>query len=133
MTPSDIGKNEIKRNGEESNTRTLSAVIAHEIIHSSLEDKLGLIKYKMLPSWKNEGYCDYVARESSYDEKLGWSQICNNEEGDSSSFNYFKYKTFVQYLVEEEKVSLDTFLIKDFSMESVAFKSKRFLCPIISE
>lgn len=130
LAPSDIGKNEIKRNGPENNTRTLSGVVAHETTHSGLEDKLGLFEYKTLPTWKNEGYCDYVAQESSFDEKLGWTQICdNNDEVDVPSFTYFKYKTYVNYLLEKEIVTLDTFLTEDFDVESVALKSKRAFCP----
>lgn len=130
LTQSDIGKNEIKRNSPENNLRTLSGIIAHETTHSGLEDELGLFKYKMLPSWKNEGYCDYIAKESSYDEKLGWTQICeNNGEEGPPSFRYFKYKVYVQYLIEEEQVSGDTFLVKDFDPETIAFKSRKVLCP----
>ncbi len=135
LSRSDIAKNEIKRNGPENNTRTLSGVIAHETIHSVLEDKLGLIKYKMLPNWKNEGYCDYVAKGSSYDEKLGWAQICEDdlEEVEVPSFAYFEYKTYVHYLLDEEKVALDSFLTEDFDMKRVALKSKKAFCPSISK
>lgn len=134
LAPSNIGNNEIKRNGSENNTRTLSGVIAHETTHSGLEDKLGLFKYKMLPTWKNEGYCDYVAQESSYDEKLGWTQICDNkDEVDVPSFTYFKYKTYVDYLLEKEKVTLDSFFIKDFNVERVVLMSKKAFCSNISE
>lgn len=134
LTLSNIGKDEIKRNGAAYKIRSLSGVIAHETTHSGLENKLGLFRYKMLPTWKNEGYCDYIAKESSYDEKLGWTQICgNNEKTDLPSFTYFKYKTYVSYLLKKEKVALDSFLIKDFDMKRVALKSRKTFCPSISE
>lgn len=134
LSKSNVLENNVERNGGENNLRTLSGVIAHETIHSALENKLGLIKYKLLPSWKNEGYCDFVAKESSYNEKLGWTQICENNEGvDSPSFTYFKYKTYVQYLLKEEKVPLDTFLTKDFNIESIAFESRKAFCPNLAE
>jgi len=129
LSQSDISENTIQRNASENNLRTLSGVIAHETTHSLLEDKLGILKYKLLPSWKNEGYCDYVSKESSYDEELGWNQICqNNKEDTSPSYRYFKYQTYVQFLLQEEKHSIDAFLKQGFNIEAVAFKSRKKYC-----
>ncbi len=129
LSQSNILENSIKRNGSENNVRTLSGIIAHETTHSLLEDKLGFLKYKLLPSWKNEGYCDYVAQESSYDEKLGWDQICeNNKEEVSSSYIYFKYRTYVEYLLNEEKTTISDFLAEDFDLERLAFRSRKERC-----
>lgn len=127
LSESNIEDNSIRRNASENNRRTLSGVIAHETTHSLLEDKLGIVKYKLLPSWKNEGYCDYIAKESSYDEQLGRQQICENEHDSSPSFRYFKYKAYAQFLLEGE-VSLDDFLNQDFNLESVAFKERKKYC-----
>ena len=69
LTKSSISGNYILRNGDENNKYSLSGVIAHETVHSLLRNELGLLKYKLLPSWKNEGYCDFIANESSFDEK----------------------------------------------------------------
>jgi hypothetical protein len=44
--------------------RTLSGVIAHERTHSLIRARFGL-KSKFFPTWKVEGYADYVAQESS--------------------------------------------------------------------
>jgi len=127
LSKSNIEENSIRRNASENNRRTLSGVIAHETTHSLLENKLGIVKYKLLPSWKNEGYCDYVAKESSYDKQLGRKQICENVDTDSPSFRYFKYKTYVQFLLEAE-VPLDDFLTQDFNLESVAFRARKKYC-----
>lgn len=134
LSQSDVGTNQINRNGSENNLRTLSGVIAHEATHVGLENRLGFFKYKLLPTWKNEGYCDYVAQESSYDEKLGWTQICENRfEEDSPSLTYFRYRTYVQYLLEEQQESLDSFLIKDFDIEGISSNSKKVFCLNFSE
>ncbi|MFK7811918.1 MAG: hypothetical protein AB8B59_05445 [Maribacter sp.] len=129
ISKSNILENTIERNGAENNIRTLSGVIAHETTHSILEDRLGFLKYKLLPSWKNEGYCDYVAQESSYDEKLGWNQICRNKDNViSSSYTYFKYKTYVEHLLNEEKRTISDFLAQDFDLENLAIKSRKKYC-----
>jgi hypothetical protein len=46
-------------------TRSLSGVIAHEITHTRLRAKYGLALPFFAPTWEIEGYCDYVAGESS--------------------------------------------------------------------
>ncbi len=50
-------------NGERK--RRLSSTIAHEIAHGQLRDRVGLLRTVIAPTWKVEGYCDFVARESA--------------------------------------------------------------------
>ena len=45
--------------------RTLSGVIAHEKCHGMLRRRFGVIRERTVPTWLSEGYCDYVARDSS--------------------------------------------------------------------
>ncbi len=53
------------------NTRTPSSVVAHEITHNLIRNRLGVLRGVMLPAWVAEGYCDYVAQESSFPESEG--------------------------------------------------------------
>ncbi|WP_423142126.1 hypothetical protein ACOYW6_01815 [Parablastomonas sp. CN1-191] len=47
-------------------TRTLSGVLAHETCHGMERKRLGIVATDIaLPQWLREGYCDYVAREST--------------------------------------------------------------------
>ena len=116
-------------NGKENNKRTLSGVIAHETVHSLLENKLGLLKYKLLPSWKNEGYCDFIANESSFNKQKGVKEICNDTENtDIPSFKYFKYRMITEYLFEERKVTLEKFLDEDFDLENINNNLKKKYC-----
>ena len=120
ITKSSISQNYILRNGKENKKRTLSGVIAHETVHSLLENKLGLLKYKLLPSWKNEGYCDFIANESSFNKQKGVKEICNDTKNtDIPSFKYFKYRMITEYLFEERKVTLEKFLDEDFDLENL--------------
>lgn len=129
LSKSSISENFIFRNGEENNKRTLSGAIAHETTHSLLENKLGTLKYKLLPSWKNEGYCDFVANESSYNEQNGLKDICNNKENsDVPSFKYFKYRLITKYLFEEEKISIEKYLNEDFNFEQTNEDMKQKFC-----
>ena len=129
ITKSSISQNYIIRNGKENNKRTLSGVIAHETVHSLLENKLGLLKYKLLPSWKNEGYCDFIANESSFNKQKGVKEICNDAKNtDSPSFKYFKYRMITEYLFEERKVTLEKFLDEDFDLENLNQILKKKYC-----
>jgi len=119
LSKSQISKDIILRNGADNNKRTLSGIIAHETMHSLLNKKLGVINYRVLPTWKNEGYCDFIAQESSFDMQSGLNEICkNNENVKSNSFNYFKYKLYVDYLFEQG-VTLDMLLSNTFDLEKL--------------
>ena len=45
--------------------RSLSGVIAHESVHILLSRRYGHVQAATLPTWKQEGYADHVAQESS--------------------------------------------------------------------
>ena len=131
ISKSSISQNYTLRNGKENNKRTLSGVIAHETVHSLLENKLGLLKYKLLPSWKNEGYCDFIANESSFNKQKGVKEICNDTENkDITSFKYFKYRMITEYLFEERKVTLEKFFDEDFDLKNINNNLKKKYCAL---
>jgi hypothetical protein len=45
--------------------RSLSSIIAHERTHGLIRARYGLVKAGLAPQWKVEGYCDFVAGETS--------------------------------------------------------------------
>ena len=120
LSKSSISEDFIFRNGKHYNKRTLSGVIAHETTHSLLENYLGIIQYKLLPNWKNEGYCDFIANESSYNEQEGIIEICNEKaDMENSSFKYYKYRLFTNFLFQENNISVDKFLTEDFDLDKL--------------
>ncbi len=108
--------------------RSLSAVIAHETVHSLLERRLGYIDYKMLPVWKNEGYCDYIARESSLSEAEGQEMLCSGKAPKSPSHQYFLYRKWVGYLIDVKKVSHGAVLIREFNIEETGVAAREAFC-----
>jgi hypothetical protein len=128
LSKTSISDNLIVRNGIENNKRTLSSVIAHETVHSLLENKIGLLKNMLLPSWKKEGYCDYIACESSYNSQKGLIDFCNEKEPNSSSFKYFKYKLYITYLLEEDSLTLDQVLKNEFIVAYLDEKGREKYC-----
>ena len=123
LTKSNLAKNSITSNNHSHNKRSLSGVIAHETIHSLLENKLGVIKFKLLPNWKVEGYADFIAKESSFSATNEIKTICNtNKNNVSRSYKYFQYRIVTEYLLEEKNIGLNEFLNNEFELEKLKEK-----------
>jgi len=65
VNSNNIGRDEVTRDDAIAGKRRLSAVLAHETTHGMLRRRYGFWIDMTQPHWLREGYCDYVARESS--------------------------------------------------------------------
>jgi hypothetical protein len=104
------------------NERSLSGVIAHEVMHNQLNRHLGPTAYLRLPEWKNEGYAEYVAGETTLSDAEG-IRLWKEGKADSPYLAYFKYRQMVKYLLEVEKIGVEDFLAKDFDEREVERKA----------
>ncbi len=59
----------------------------------------------MLPAWIAEGYCDYVAQESSFPETEGLLLLASGRTDPSSSFRYFVDRKIVAHLIDAKGYS----------------------------
>ena len=109
----------------EFNTRSLSGVIAHEITHGLIRDRLGLMRGILLTDWVNEGYCDYVAKDSSFPEVEGRSRFVSGEEHPSPSYRYFKYREMVRYLAENQRLSFAQIVARSGDSASVEAEARQ--------
>ena len=107
IAPSDLAKNVTRSAGENYNRRSFSAVAAHEITHGLIRNRLGLIHGVRLPLWVGEGYCDYVANESSFPEEKGVQILRDGMEDHSDSFRYFVSRQMVRHLIDDRHYSFD--------------------------
>jgi hypothetical protein len=96
------------------NRRSLSAVLAHEMIHTLMEKRYGVLATLRVPTWKREGYADYVAQESSFDLARGREMIRQGSDDVSPAFLYLKSRLVVAHLLEDEGMSVDEFLTREF-------------------
>jgi hypothetical protein len=120
---SDIEKNETFKNDEmDKYTRQLSALISHEATHTLIENKIGFWKFKNLSSWKNEGYCDYVAYGQTDDWKEGMEFLIKNKNDVKPGTDYRKYYIAVNYLMTIKKMTFDNILSTDLTFEEVLNK-----------
>ncbi|SEM77677.1 hypothetical protein SAMN05192583_1194 [Sphingomonas gellani] len=62
---SDVAADRVFNDAPVANQRTLSGTIAHETTHILVARHVGEWREPFLPSWKAEGYADYVSQESS--------------------------------------------------------------------
>lgn len=121
--------NRIERNGNENNTRTLSRTIAHEVTHTLIENEIGLLKNIQLDSWKKEGYCDFIAQESSFNFKTGMQYLCSKQAVSSPSFEYFKYRLYVDYLIKYQNLSFNQIVTTEFNLAELDEALEKKYCP----
>ena len=62
---SSIGDNAVWNGRAIGGKRSLASIIAHETCHEMERRHFGLASDWLKPTWLREGYCDYVAQESS--------------------------------------------------------------------
>ena len=108
-----IPNTDIKNNLTISNInskRSLDSIIAHEATHKLLENKYGFIKSRFMTTWKEEGYCDYIAHTSTFNIQEGIKIFKNNQDNNSNEYKYFIYRLRMTYLLNVKKENLDNIL-----------------------
>jgi len=109
----------------------LTEVIAHEFAHAlQYKDKMThAIKY---PSWKLEGYAEYIGRDgrSSFEENMEKviearenEYVFNHwflyEDGTGAVYYYLRYWTMMQYMMEVKKMTYKEVLNNTLTEEEV--------------
>lgn len=104
------------------NKRSLSGVIAHEVTHHFVRKKFGIGRSMFsIPAWKNDGYCEYVAGETTLTFEEG-VKLWREDPNDDSKYSYFKYQQMVKYLLDDEKISVEDMFDRDFDAKELEVK-----------
>ena len=119
INKTDVAADRVILNREFSNTRSLSGVIAHETAHLFIRKRYGAIAAWMMPTWKNEGYCEYIAGDTTITLEEGIRRWRENPQ-DDTNYSYIKYQLMVQHLLERESVSVDDLFNKSWDEKAVA-------------
>lgn len=92
--------------------RTLSYFIAHEAVHGMLSSRLGRLGYLRLPTWKNEGYADYVAKAGAFDYARELQRLHAGavELDPARSRLYLRYQLSVSYWLQKRGLSVEQLL-----------------------
>ena len=102
INDADVDQDLVFPNAPEYNKRSMSGVVSHEITHLLIKKKFGYLKNVTLPSWKKEGYCEYIGGGSTLDHETG-VRLWKATPKDGTGYQYFKYYMMVKYLLENEK------------------------------
>ena len=98
----DLETNMAKAYRANHNTRSFTSVATHEICHEMIRDKFGFLSNHTKPKWLQEGYCEYIAKESSFPENLGYEMIAKGKADKSNSFKYFEYRKMVEFYLDKK-------------------------------
>ena len=85
----DLETNMAKAYRANHNTRSFTSVATHEICHEMIRDKFGFLSGHTKPKWLQEGYCEYIAKESSFPENLGYEMIAKRKAEKSKIQPFF--------------------------------------------
>lgn len=122
INKTDIHAELVYVNRPQDNSRSLSDVIAHETAHLFVRKRYGTVPSMLMPTWKVEGYCEYVAGESTVplDEGIRrWRE----SPADDTGFRYTKYHLMMKHLLENEKLSVEEVFDRDLDEKVVAEKT----------
>ena len=92
------------------NRRPMHTVLAHESMHQVIASDLGLLAYLRLPTWKDEGYCEYVAGDPSFDATRGQELIRSGKSHRSNAFRYLTYLLAVRSCLDDQGLQPRQFL-----------------------
>jgi len=115
------------RSGPDFNRRSLSSVMAHEITHGLIRHRLGLVSSIRLPDWIDEGYCDFIARESSFPKEDGFRLFASGQKHPSLSYRYFTYRQMVRYLVVQRNLAFSEIVARANESDAVATEARKAL------
>ena len=121
INKSDLANDLVFRNVLANNERSLSGVIAHETTHLLIRKRFGYLRNLKMPTWKKEGYSEYVAGGSTLTYETGVKMWKANPQ-DGTGYQYFKYYMLVKYLMEHDKLSVDDLFNRDIDVRSLEEK-----------
>ena len=75
----------------------------------------------MMPAWKKEGYCEYIAGGSTLDYDTG-VRLWKANPNDGTGYLYFKYYMLVKYLLETEKLTVEELFTRDIDLATLEAK-----------
>jgi hypothetical protein len=96
--------------------RKLSYYITHEIMHTLMASELGAARFWSLPTWKGEGYADYIGKGGRFDYDDVVEKLRNGarELNPRQSGLYLRYHLLIAYLLDRKGKSVSELLRDDF-------------------
>lgn len=124
LRKSDIARNVLFRGDGSTPSgpdRPLSYFIAHEITHNLTSRSLGFWAYSRLPSWKREGYADYVGKGGDFDleKNLQLLRLGDPALDPKVSGLYLRYHLLTAYLLDRRELTVEEMLRGSFDRKTL--------------
>lgn len=135
----DVPRNSVTLNAYAFN---LIQLLAHEATHCLRYNRLGMIAtgpFSSIPTWKNEGYCEYVGRGGGTDEDLardvahlirrestandGWISF---PDSTGTTIPYYRSRLLVQYALNVKRMTYAQLLDDTTSEETLLGEMMRW-------
>lgn len=105
VNSSSIADDQVRNGGHVGGVRALSSVITHERTHGLIRARYGVFASLRAPTWLVEGYCDYVAGESSLSAQ---DVVALKRRGaDHPALVYYEGRQKVKHALETQGKSVD--------------------------
>jgi hypothetical protein len=115
INKSDLADDLVFRNAPSNRERSLSGVIAHESTHLLIRKRFGYWRNLTMPTWKKEGYAEYVAGGSTLSYETG-VKLWKQNPKDGTGYQYFKYYMLVKYLFEHDKLTVNELFEREIDL-----------------
>jgi hypothetical protein len=99
--------------------RPLSYFIAHEVMHVANVRAVGRWRYARMAQWIDDGYADYIARDIDLEGSLQKMKEGARELDPRRSGLYLRYQLMVAFLLDKQRMPLDTILAAPPAREAV--------------
>lgn len=122
INKSDAAADLVFMDREKNNSRSLSGVIAHEVTHLLIRNRYGTLPATLMPTWKVEGYCEYIAGDSTIPLDEG-VRLWRENPTDDTGYRYTKYHAMVKHLLEKEGIAVDDLFNNKLDETDVEFRT----------
>ena len=119
INKSDLASDRVFTDRETNNTRSLSGVIAHEVTHLFIQERYGTARSISIPIWKKEGYCEYIAGDSTITLEEG-IRLWRADPNDDTGYRFIRYHLMVRHLLENEGMSTDDLFTRSLDEKEIA-------------
>lgn len=130
-----INKSSIKENKMEGfENSSLSDVVIHELCHIYLSKRLSQWDAYFMESWKNEGFCEYIAEHSTIGVENGLSLFLANDKSEiektdhiKTLYFYFTSRLKTDYLLGHKRVPFEEFVNTEYDEEALESEIRKDL------
>ena len=84
--------------------RTLDYFAAHEIVHTLIKQRIGIVKHEQLPEYVTEGIPDFIGMGESFNYSKALTDFLDEvpEMDRARSGLYYRYQFLISYLINEK-------------------------------